>query len=130
MNGHVGSSEGRECGGAHCLPDFQLSNFLSEDARQSWSKIMAKQISSSLWKELRGVVHNSPRSKTWDSFQECVTFHMLMMFRNDAAEAQRYYISNRLKKPNRDPIGQFVQHVQQLNDYLELLPICTRAIKP
>ena len=44
------------------------------------------------------------------------------MFCNDAAKAQRYYISNCLKKPNRVPIRQFVQHVQQLNDYLELLP--------
>ncbi len=53
---------------------------------------------------------------------ECVTFHLLTVFRNDAAEAQRYYISNGLKKPNWVPIRQFVQRVQQLNDYLELLP--------
>ena len=26
------------------------------------------------------------------------------------------------RKPNRVPVRQFVQHVQQLNDYLELLP--------
>ena len=57
-----------------------------------------------------------------ESFMECVTFHLLTVFRNDAAEAQRYYISNCLKKPNRVPIRQFVQRVQQLNDYLELLP--------
>ncbi len=53
---------------------------------------------------------------------ECVTFHLLTMFHNDAAEAQRYYICNGLKKPNRVPIRQFVQCIQQLNDYLELLP--------
>ena len=52
---------------------------------------------------------------------EC-TFHLLTVFCNDAAKAQRYYISNGLKKPNRVPIRQFVQRVQQLNDYLELLP--------
>ena len=104
---------------------FQLySNFLSEEARQPWNKILilAEQINSSLWKGLRGIVHNTPRSKTWDSFREFVTFHMLMVFRNDAAEAQRYYISNCLKKPNRAPIRQFVQCMQQLNDYLNLLP--------
>eukprot|EP00804_Cyclotella_cryptica_P012152 CCRYP_009841-RA/>CCRYP_009841-RA protein AED:0.19 eAED:0.61 QI:0/0/0/1/1/1/2/0/435 len=98
---------------------FQLySNFLSEEARQPWSKILAEQIDCSPWKDLRGNVHNTPRNKTWASFMECVTFHLLTVFRNDAAEAQRYYISNGLKKPNR----QFVQRVQQLNDYLELLP--------
>ena len=41
---------------------------------------------------------------------------------HDAAKAQRYYISNCLKKPNRVPIRQFVQGVQQLKDYLELSP--------
>ena len=102
---------------------FQLyANFLSEEARQPWNKILAEQIDCSPWKDLRGNVHNTPRSKTWDSFKECVTFHLLTVFRNDAAEAQRYYISNGLKKPNRVPIRQFVQRVQQLNDYLELLP--------
>jgi hypothetical protein len=89
-------------------------------------------IDSSPWKDLRGIVHNTPRSKTWDSFKECATFNMLMMFHNDTAEAQRYDIRNFLKKPNRFPIRQFVQHIQQLNDYLELLPCLyqsNRAIK-
>jgi hypothetical protein len=45
-----------------------------------------------------------------------------MVFCNDAAKAQRYYICNCLKKPNRVPIPQFMQRVQQLNNYLELLP--------
>jgi len=101
---------------------FQLySNFLSEKARQPWNKILAKQIDSSPWKDLGGVVYNSPRNKTWDSFKECVTLHMLTVFRNDTTEAQRYYNSNCLKKPNRVPIRQFVQRVQQLNNYLDLL---------
>jgi hypothetical protein len=47
---------------------------------------------------------------------------MLTVFRNDTAEAQRYNVSNCLKKPNRVSIRQFVQHVQQLSDYLKLLP--------
>ena len=54
---------------------FQLySNFLSDEARQPWSKIMAEKINSSPWKDLRGIIHISPRSKTWDSFRECITF--------------------------------------------------------
>ncbi len=92
---------------------FQLySNFLSEEARQPWSKILAEQIDCSPWKDLRGNVHNTPRSKTWDSFMECVTFHLLTVFCNDVAKAQRHAISNVLKKPNRVPIQQFVQCVQ------------------
>jgi len=102
---------------------FQLyPNFLSEEARQPWNKILAKKFNSSPWTDLRGIVHNTPRSKTWDSFMGCFTFHMLMVFCNLAAEAQSYYISNCLQKPNRVPTMQFVQCVQQLNDYLKLLP--------
>eukprot|EP00804_Cyclotella_cryptica_P021392 CCRYP_016788-RA/>CCRYP_016788-RA protein AED:0.40 eAED:0.40 QI:0/-1/0/1/-1/1/1/0/112 len=88
---------------------FQLySNFLSEEVRQPRSKILAEQIDCSPWKDLRGNVHNTPRSKMQASFMECVTFHLLTVFRNDAAKAQRYYISNGLKKPNWVPIRQFV----------------------
>ena len=43
---------------------------------------------------------------------------MLVVFRNDAAEAQRYYMSNCLNKPNRVPITQSVQCIQQLNRYV------------
>ena len=46
-------------------------------------------------------------------------FPHAMVFCNDAAEVQMYYISNCLKKPNQVP-RQIVQHVQQLNDYLTL----------
>ena len=57
---------------------FQLySNFLSEESRQPWNKILAEQIDCSPWKDLRGNVHDTPRSKTWDSFMECVMFHLL-----------------------------------------------------
>ena len=49
-------------------------------------------------------------------------FHLLTVFGNDATETDRYYISNCLKKPNRVPIWHFMQQVQQLNSYVELLP--------
>ena len=58
----------------------------------------------------------------WDSFMECVTFHLLMVFCRHVVEIQRYCISNCLKKPNRVPIRQFRGWVQQLNGYLHLLP--------
>ena len=53
---------------------------------------------------------------------DCVTFHLLTVFLSDAAETQCFYISNWLKKPNQVPIRQFVQRIQQLNSYLNLLP--------
>ncbi len=44
------------------------------------------------------------------------------MFRFDAGEALKYYITNTLKKPNRVSIRQFFVQVEQLNSYLETLP--------
>ena len=46
------------------------------------------------------------------------------MFPGDAAEQQRFYISNVLKKPQRVPVRYFFQRVEQLNSYLSHLP-CT-----
>jgi hypothetical protein len=53
---------------------------------------------------------------------ECVQLHLQSIFRYDAAEMQRLYISNGLKKPNRVPIWDFVRRVECLNGYLTLLP--------
>ena len=45
-----------------------------------------------------------------------------MVFTSNAAEQQRFYISNVLKKPVRVPVRHFFQHVKQLNGYLVHLP--------
>ncbi len=42
------------------------------------------------------------------SFKDCVMFHLLTVFPNNAAEQERYYITNVLKKPQRVSIRQFV----------------------
>ena len=60
--------------------------------------------------------------KTWDSFLECVTFHLLQVFRHDAGKSLKYYITNTLRKPNQIPIRQFLVRVEQLHSYLETLP--------
>jgi hypothetical protein len=49
-------------------------------------------------------------------------FHLLTVFPNNAAEQERYYITNVLKKPQRVSICQFVQRVEQLNSYILQLP--------
>ena len=53
---------------------------------------------------------------------ECVMFHLLQVFKADAGETLKYYITNMLRKPNRVPIRQFLVRVEQLNSYLENLP--------
>ncbi len=49
-------------------------------------------------------------------------FHLLTVFPNNAAEQERYYLTNMLKKPQRISVHQFVQHVEQLNSYIAQLP--------
>jgi hypothetical protein len=56
-----------------------------------------------------------------ESFQDCITFHLLDMFPGDAAKQQRYYISNMLKKPQQVSVRYFFQQVEQLNGYLSYL---------
>ena len=57
----------------------------------------------------------------WDSFMECVMFHLQQVFRHDAGKILKYYITNTLRKPNRIPIRQFLVQFKQLNSYLESL---------
>jgi hypothetical protein len=93
-----------------------------DEARRPWCKILGKQIDVTPWSNLFGVKHAEKRHRSWQSFMDCMTFYLLSVFRSDAAETQHFYISNGLKKPNRVPIRQFVQRIQQLNGYLDLLP--------
>ena len=100
------------------------ANLLSEDARFRWDKIVASQVGAAPWTDLQGNEHEKEREKSMESFQDCITFHLLDMFPGDAAEQQRFYISNVLKKPQRVPVRYFFQRVEQLNSYLSHLP-CT-----
>ena len=102
---------------------FQLySDLLTEEARRPWCRIIGEQIDMTPWTNLFGVKHAAKRHRSWKSFMDCVTFHLLLVFQSDMAETQQFYISNGLKKPNSVPTMQFMQRVQQLNGYLDLLP--------
>jgi hypothetical protein len=103
--------------------DFELyRNLLSGKARQPRDKIIQAQMTKCTWEDIHGVTHDKTPTKTWDSFVECVTFHLQQVFRHDAGEALKYYIMNTLRKPNRVPINQFLVRVEQLNSYLKMLP--------
>jgi hypothetical protein len=82
-------------------------NLLSNKARRPWEKIIKAQVTGSCWEDMKGVTHLETPTKTWDSFNECVTFHLLRVFRHDALEALKYYIIKTLKKSNQVSIHQF-----------------------
>eukprot|EP00804_Cyclotella_cryptica_P007669 CCRYP_015243-RA/>CCRYP_015243-RA protein AED:0.40 eAED:1.00 QI:0/0/0/1/1/1/3/0/351 len=87
-----------------------------------WEKIIKAQVTKAPWEDIKGVPHTETPMKTWNSYHECVTFHLLQVFHHDAGEALKYYITNTLKKPNQVSIRQFFVRVEQLNSYLETLP--------
>jgi hypothetical protein len=102
---------------------FQLyANLLSLDAKYAWNKIVQEQMEADPYKDLQGVSRKDPRGLLHESFDKCVMFHLLAVFPNNAAEQEKYYLSNVLKKPQRVGICQFVQRVEQLNAYVVQLP--------
>ena len=102
---------------------FQLyANLLSVDAKYAWNKIVHEQTASGPYKDLQGCTKKGPRGLSCKSFDDCVMFHLLTVFPNNAAEQEQYYITNVLKKPQRVSIRQFVQCVEQLNSYISQLP--------
>ena len=102
---------------------FELyANLLADEARQPWEKILKAQVTQAPWEDIYGTPQTETPTKSWSSFRECVKFHLQTVFRFDAGEALKYYITNTLKKPNRVSIRQFFVRVEQLNSYLETLP--------
>ena len=102
---------------------FELyANLLSVDARYAWNKIVQEQTEADPYQDLQGLNRKGPRGMSRKSFEDCVMFHLLTVFPNNAAEQERYYITNVLKKPQRVSIRQFLQRVEQLNSYIAQLP--------
>jgi hypothetical protein len=102
---------------------FQLyTNLLSVDTRYVWNKIVQGQTNANPYTDLQGLTRKGPRGMSCKSFEDCVTFHLLTVFPNNAAEQERYYITNMLKKLQRVSICQFVQRVEQFNSYTSQLP--------
>jgi hypothetical protein len=97
------------------------ANLLSVEARTHWDKIVDHQVGVSPWTDLKGRKQHTVRTKTYKSFLDCTKHHLLTLFREDAAEQQKFYISNLLKKPQRVTVHAFFTRVEQLNSFVSLL---------
>jgi hypothetical protein len=97
-------------------------NLLSSDAKYAWNKIVREQMEADPYKNLKGVSRKGPRGLLRESFDDCIMFHFFTVFPNNAAEHEKFYLSNVLKKPQRVGIYQFIQRVEQLNAYVVQLP--------
>jgi hypothetical protein len=94
------------------------SNLLSPKSKYAWNKIVSKQTEGDLFVNLQGVSLEGPRGMSCKSFNICVMFHLLTVFPINAAEQEKYHISNVLKKPQRVNVHQFIRRVEQLNAYI------------
>jgi hypothetical protein len=91
---------------------FQFyANLLSLD-KYVWNKIAQEQTEDDLFKDLKGVSRKGQRGLSGESFDNCVMFHLLTVFPNNAGEQEKYYLSNVLRKPQQVGIYQFVQRVE------------------
>ena len=111
-------------------------NLLSVEAHIHWDNIVDHQIGVSPSTDLKGRKQRSVCTKTYKSFLDCTKHHLLTVFQEDAAEQQKFYISNVLKKPQRVTVRAFFTRVEQLNSFVSLLPCiyngprATQATKP
>ncbi len=61
---------------------FQLyANLLSVNARYAWNKIVQEQTKANPYQDLQGLTRKGPRGKSRKSFEDCVMFHLLTVFR-------------------------------------------------
>jgi hypothetical protein len=98
------------------------SNLLSPESKYTWYKIVYKQTEGNPYVNLQGVSLEGPRGVFHKSFNNCVMFHLLTAFPINAAEQEKYYILDVLKKPQRVNVHQFVRPVEQLNTYIAQMP--------
>jgi hypothetical protein len=97
-------------------------NLLSTESKYAWNKIVSKQTESDPYINLQGNFLEGARGMLHALFNDCVMFHLLTVFPINAAEQEKYYISNVLKKPQRVNIRQCVRCVEQLNAYIAQMP--------
>jgi hypothetical protein len=75
------------------------SNLLSPESKHAWNKIVIKQMEGDPYVNLQGVSREGPRGMSCKSSNNSAMFHLLTLFPINAAEQEKYYISNVLKKP-------------------------------
>jgi hypothetical protein len=93
-------------------------NLLSPESNYTWNKIDSKQTESAPFVNLQGISLEGPRGMSCKLFDDCVMFHLLTAFPTNAAEQEKYYVTNVLEKPQHINVRQFVRRVEQLNAYI------------
>jgi hypothetical protein len=99
-----------------------VRNLLAGEPLTQWDRIVCEMHESDSWAGPDGKENDGARPKGWLAFCDCLELHKLTVFAPDAAERQRYYIQQGIRKPLKASVRQFISRMQQLNGYLEYLP--------
>jgi hypothetical protein len=67
---------------------------LSPKSKYAWNKIVVEQMEGDPYVNLQGVSLEGPREMSRKSFNNCMMFHLLTAFPINAAEQEKYFISN------------------------------------
>ncbi len=87
-----------------------------------WDRIVNKMHTKNPWIGVNGKSNKGICVKSWISFMDRIKLPKLTVFPADAAEKQRNYMQQMIKKPQRVTVHQFVSRMGVLNDYLAYLP--------
>jgi hypothetical protein len=117
----IEDAKGRITASASQMFAFYL-NLLSPESKYLCNKIIRKQTESNPFVNLQGVSVEGPRGMSCKFFSDCMMFYLLTVFLINAAEQEKYYITNVLKKPQRVNLCQFACRVEQLNAYIAKMP--------
>jgi hypothetical protein len=107
----------------------QLRNLLSGDAQSQWDHICHEMHERDLWAAVNGQVTKGRHPRTLMSFLDCLKLHKLTVFSADAAERQRFYIQQVVRKPQRATVQQHMLRMGVLNDYVKHLPTLKSSSK-
>ena len=68
------------------------------EAHTQWDKVVQEIDQKDPWVAVNGVFNKRPRKRTWEYFLDCIELHKLTIFYYDAAELQRYYMQQHVRK--------------------------------
>jgi hypothetical protein len=101
------TSQGAMTAASTLMFTFYL-NLLSPKSKYAWNKIIFEQTEGNPYVNLQGVLLEGPRGMSHELFNDCMMFHLFTGFPINAAEQEKYYILNVLKKLQRVNVHQFV----------------------
>jgi len=108
--------------GAIQKPFDLVRQLLIGEARTQWDKIVTEMFDRPTWVGINGKTREGPRVRTWQALTDCIELHKLTVLPCDAAEKQRFYVQQVVRKPQRVTIRQYMSRLSVLNDYIAHLP--------